>query len=93
MISKLLAVAFTAAAYATVVTGSDADTAGVRFMAQKLAQWEERKNVGLLPKQGLSSVINSRRSCTGGKVQIGNEDFPCDKIDFEGFIALDDLNI
>jgi len=97
MVSKLLAAAATLAACASSAFGTDADTAGVRFMAQKLGEWEALKAAGAMPRADLSSEVRARQVCpggeSGGSINIAGENFPCRKVDFESFISLNDLYI
>jgi len=94
MLSKLLAVVLaTAAVTIQHVSATDADTAGVRFMAAKLAYWENLKSEGALPRSDLSTVASARQVCSGSSVTVDGESFPCQNIDFESFISLNDLNI
>lgn len=92
----------TALAIGTVAVAQDtiprpALSRGMASMAKKTDFWEAQKQAGLLPLPGLTTVTGDPQTCSNGKVTIdmgrGDEDFPCDEVDFNSFISLDDLNI
>ena len=87
---KFLGAIIAAYSFASNVAGMSEN--GKMMMSEKQRQWDALKAAGMMPRN-VQSVMQQPAVCSGGSVNVGGESFPCDGVDFESFLSLNDASI